>query len=408
MIFFLIAGSSPLTEDEILSAIPPEKLQAIKAIDPKPYFRAFAVMHEGIATPFVGKDRSKMEKTRLRVPRSAVESTRDRAIGAPFYDDYHALENRTEIGREVAQVHKEINGNLHAISVVYGPPGTRDKLAKKDAVSMELDQGQWDTEPEGDGWLLKAIKSIKAFATGILKDGVMPAWAGAVSLGEAYGFDTPPQEKKPMSDPVPTPAMAFRIGADGMPDVQSMPLPVAEHIIKQIVAVKGFLPSQLFSWEQSVGKRSKDADGNTIWEGGDPNFRQALAQHESSLTAPFQAKVKELDGYRGETLKLRTANFRGELMKAALEEAPKNSFDERMTKDLLSRIEDTPVQVPDEVMLLPDEKRGPELEKIKSEYLKGRLERTRQTFADAPKPDGQAPATGEAAPAAAPAAQDRW
>lgn len=409
---FLYASGSVMSEDEILAAIPASTLAEIKRKDPHPYFRAFVVAHEGVAEPFV-KESSGFVKKIIKVFRSAILSMKGRPAGAKYFDDYHKQSGpRTEIGREVAHVQKEVNGNLHDISIAYSEPSQAEAMKQKDIVSMEAD-ADFDRETD-DTFVLRTIKKIAAYATGKSSDGATPAWAGAKSVGALYAFTetppTPPQRKEMTEEEIKAliarqngsggPQPVFKLTQDGFPDPHNTPHSVAEHIVKSFVQAKTIRPSQIWGWKDIFGERAQDASGATIWVGGDADMRQKLLDHEKSLVDPLLQSMKRAEVYQGELVQYRAKDFRTDLAKAAAEEADKHKFDDKLKSILAKRIERGDGLQLDPAVLLSDEKeRGPKLESVRGEYIKAQIDAVRDEWqAGGGKPEGEtAPApTGNA------------
>ncbi len=399
---FLYASGSVMSEQEILSAIPESTLAEIKKTDPHPYFRAFVVAHEGVAEPFVKESQGFVKKI-IKVFRSAILSMKGRPAGAKYYDDYHKQSGpRTEIGREVAHIQKEVNGNLHDISIAYSAPSQAEAMKQKDIVSMEAD-ADFDRETD-DTFVLRTIKRIAAYATGRSSDGAAPAWAGAKSVGALYAFtETPttPQRKEMTEEEIraliarqngggAAPQPVFKLTADGFPDPHNTPHSVAEHIVKSFVQAKTIKPSQVWGWKDIFGERVQDGSGQTVWVGGDADMRQKLLEHEKGLVEPLNQSLKKAEVYQGELVNYRAKDFRADLVKAASEEAAKHKFDDKLKGILAKRIERGDGLQLDPAVLLSDEKeRGPKLEALRGEYIKAQIEAVRDEWqAGGGKPEG--------------------
>lgn len=402
----LYASGSVLSEDEILAAIPAGTLAEIKKTDPKPYFRAFVVAHEGVAEPFV-KEKGSFVKKMIKVFRSAILSMAGRSPGAKYYDDYHKQSGpRTEIGREVAHIQKEVNGNLHDISIAYSSPSQAEAMKAKDIVSMEAD-ADFDKETE-DTFVLRTIKSIAAYATGKSSDGAQPAWAGAKAVGAMYAFSTDTQpQRRDMTEEEIRALIAqnkgggqpvFKLTPDGFPDPHNTPHAVAEHIVKSFIQAKAIRPSQVFGWNDLFGEKVKDAGGQLVWVGGDTEMRTKLLEHEKGLTDPLVKEIQKGETYKGELVQYRAKEFRSDLLKNALEEADKHKFDDKLKGILSKRIErGDGLQLDSNVLLADEKERGPQLEAVRGNYIKAQIDAVREEWqAGAEKPAGDtASATGQ-------------
>lgn len=396
---FLYASGSVMSEDEILAAIPASTLAEIKKKDPHPYFRAFVVAHEGVAEPFV-KESSGFVKKIIKVFRSAILSMKGRPAGAKYYDDYHKQSGpRTEIGREVAHVQKEVNGNLHDISIAYSEPSQAEAMKQKDIVSMEAD-ADFDRETD-DTFVLRTIKRVAAYATGKSSDGAAPAWAGAKSVGALYAFtETPPQRKEMTEEEIRAliakqnggsgPQPVFKLTADGFPDPHNTPHSVAEHIVKSFVQAKTIRPSQVWGWKEIFGERVQDGNGQMVWVGGDADMRAKLLEHEKGLVEPLNQSLKKAEVYQGELVQYRAKDFRADLAKAAEAEADKHKFDANLKAILAKRIErGDGLQLDPAVLLAEEKERAPKLEAVRGEYIKAQIEAVRDEWqAGGGKPEG--------------------
>lgn len=385
---FIRASGSILTDQEIIDAIPASTMARIKAKDPHPYFRAFVVAHEGVADPFV-ETKSGFVKKVVRVLRSTIESMARRMPGAKFFDDYHKKGNRVQIGTEVAFLQKDIDGNLHDIAIAYADPSQRQKLSEKDIVSMEADVS---VDEHSDGSLvLSVIKQIKAYATGKSSDGGLPAWSGARSVGALYAFsETNTQEHNTMSaDGISSGSsftgqngvrLPYPVTPDGFPDPVSTSYSHAENIVKSFLRAKTVRPSQILTWDAIFGKREKGPGGETLWTGGDQEFRNRIFEHEKSIVEPYQKQIDDLKKYRDEAVSYRTKDFRQELIKSAREEAGKHKFDEKLTNIVMKRLEKVALSVDPAVMLLDEKERGPKLETMKADVIKSTIEDVRSEW----------------------------
>lgn len=393
----LHASGGVMTEEEILAAIPAGVLSEIKAKDPHPYFRAFVVAHEGTAEPYVNESGSFVKKI-IKVFRSAILSMKDRAPGAKYYDDYHKQTGpRIEIGREVAHLQKEVNGNLHDISIAYSPPAQSGAMRQKDIVSMEADA---DFERENDmTFVLRTIKKIAAYATGKSSDGAMPAWSGAKAVGALYAFTETPTRGVDMTEEEVRALLAkqgggvqpaFRLTADGFPDPQNTPHAVAEHIVRSFIQAKSIKPSQLWSWKDLFGDRVQDGTGQTVWVGGDSDLRAKLLEHEKGLAEPLRADLQKADVYKGELVQYRAKDFRADLLKNALDEADKHKFDPGLKAILAKRIErGDGLQIDSSVLLADEKDRVSKLDSIRGDYIKGQIDLVREEWqAKGDKPAG--------------------
>jgi len=402
----LHASGSVMTDDEILAAIPAGTLSEIKRTDPHPYFRAFVVAHEGVAEPFV-KEKGSFVKKIIKVFRSAILSMAGRPPGAKYYDDYHKQAGpRTEIGREVAHVQKDVNGNLHDISIAYASPSQAEAMKAKDIVSMEAD-ADFDKESE-DTFVLRTIKKIAAYATGKSSDGAQPAWSGAKAVGAMYAFTETQPQRRDMTEEEIRALIAqskgsgaqpvFKLTADGFPDPHNTPHAVAEHIVKSFIQAKSIRPSQVFGWSDMFGEKVKDASGQMVWVGGDSDMRAKLLEHEKGLIDPISKEVQKGEVYKGELAQYRAKDFRADLLKNALEEADKHKFDDKLKGILSKRIERGDGLQLDPGVLLADEKeRAPQLEAVRGSYIKAQIDAVREEWqAGGEKPAGDtAPAAGQ-------------
>lgn len=384
-ITFLAAFGGGLSRQEILDAIPPALLETIKFNDPKPYFKAFAIAHEGVATPFF-RSESTGEKFKavVRVMRSAIESLKSRIIGRDFFDDYHAqTSDRKKIAQEVAQVVKDVNGNLHAFSIVYAPPQHVQDLKDKDVVSMESNDFDMVPDPsQQDGFILRAIKNIEAFATGMSKDGVIPAWRGAVEAGAIYAFSNEPtpqresqEERKRMPDEQHERAL-FPL-RNGMPDYANIPFELATAIVKGFFKAKNLQVSDVRTFDDVFGERRVE-NGKEHWLGGDKVMREKFFDHVQNVyVKPHNEAVAALEVHKKDLIDLRRSEFKAALAKAAKEEAPKHQFDEKMAKVLEIEIADRDPGVMDDVFLKPKEEREKVLVEVGGKVVKACVDKVR-------------------------------
>lgn len=174
-----------LHPQEIKNNIPINVLNEIKNKYSQPYFRAYSIAHEGIATPrFIDDNNTDTKSTKWG--RKVIQSIQGvLKKGVQFFVGHNSdnsTEGRKPIGEIVATFQKNINHKLHHIAIGLFP----DKLeaGKYDVCSLEGDVTGKDYE---DISVIESVKNITGIALGNSAYD-KPAFPGAVYLGAIQAF----------------------------------------------------------------------------------------------------------------------------------------------------------------------------------------------------------------------------
>lgn len=171
-------------QDEIKGIIPGSEYDRIRAFDPHPEFRAYAIAHEGESTGGMSVDGMRLGKVIKRWAKQTIERIHAKlAMGTPIFHLHGGSENshdgRRSIGEVVGRALREIGGRLHAIAAVYIKPEYRS--TPLDIASIEADvvyQGP-DREIE-----VRDVTGIALGSSSMLK----PGFAGAKLLAVIQEF----------------------------------------------------------------------------------------------------------------------------------------------------------------------------------------------------------------------------
>ena len=171
---------------DIMSHIDKETLAKIRERDSHPFFKAYAIAHEGYSTPrVIGEGQQK-----IFWPREAIQSIA-KAVkkGIKFFKGHNednSIEGRPYLGRIVASTEKEINGKLHSIVIGYFNPRNRSEVKKYNICSMEA---VWNLVKQGAQLVGESMHKLSGIALGNSKE-ESPAWSGAKELAMVQAFET--------------------------------------------------------------------------------------------------------------------------------------------------------------------------------------------------------------------------
>jgi hypothetical protein len=202
---FKIAGQiQEMAADEILDHVSASAYKRIKAIDPKPVFRAYCIGHEGESTgKVVG-----MGRVVKNWVKAAIEGMNKKlAIGTQFFH-MHGQETNDHSGRKpIAEVAgktlSNIAGKLSAIAIAYIYPDYRD--LPLDVASIEADINMPETINPNARAVDVDVEEITGIALGN-SEIAKPGFAGAGLLAQVQEFadnanheKTPKEGDKPMT-----------------------------------------------------------------------------------------------------------------------------------------------------------------------------------------------------------------
>lgn len=173
-----------LSPQEIKSNIPINIMADIKEKDQHPYFRAYSVMHEGIASPRVIGENNALPTKWTRKVIQASKNILKR--GVQFFIGHNSdnsTNGRQSIGEVVATFQKLIGEKLHNIAIGYFP----DRL-EADKYNICSIEGNILAQDYPDYSIVKDIKNISGIALGNASYG-KPAFPGAIYLGAIQAFD---------------------------------------------------------------------------------------------------------------------------------------------------------------------------------------------------------------------------
>jgi hypothetical protein len=255
-----------------LDIIPKAYLDMIKLKDKNPLFATYVVGVEGISKPKI------LETGMARVitwSREAINQITDKIrLGLNVIKGHtkdNILRNEEILGVVAGKNTKQINGKLSSVIAVYFPNKNNSNF---DTISMESDVLLSD---EGH---IQNVDEVKRFALG-KSDEVVPAFEGAVKVGEIQCFD-------------PITINETKIKQEGN---SKMTFQEVKEAIRQL----NIFPSQLYSIEDLIGN-VENKEGNLVFYGGvDDKLTAALnkrlpdikpLKEEISLK---DAKLKELE-----------------------------------------------------------------------------------------------------------------
>lgn len=180
-----------LGESEILTLIPKDTIARIKATDETPEFRAYAIAHEGTATPkMVGFGSVAMQYLRDAIFRLHERLT----IGTPVFHGHGETNDssgRESIGEIVGKTLRDVGGKLYDIAVTYIKPEYRS--TPLDIASIEADV-EFNPNPTDGKLTAVDIGEITGLALG--NSAVeKPAFAGATLLAAVQAFVSKSEEK---------------------------------------------------------------------------------------------------------------------------------------------------------------------------------------------------------------------
>jgi hypothetical protein len=195
MIVQIQALNLKLSQKEILAAINPKTLEEIKAENPRPYFQAYSIVHEGTSTPNVINEVNKpMKWLREAVEAASLVVKKGVQFFAGHVLNNNSTNGRDSLGKVVGKITKEINGKLNQIVVGYFP--NKDKVKNFDVCSIEADV-QVESKDTID--IVHAIKNLSGIALANSNQ-EKPAFKGAVRLASLQCFDGESEQSKNVVD----------------------------------------------------------------------------------------------------------------------------------------------------------------------------------------------------------------
>ncbi len=172
-----------MAEGEILSLLSHGEYLRIKALDPKPVFRAYVVGHEGTFTPTavgIGKIITQWFEGAVRKLRDQIVLGTKLFLG---HAETNVHDNRQSVGEIVGTALKTIKDKLSVVAIAYIRPEYRN--IKLDIASIEAEV-QLTHDEETDVYDAE-VKDITGIALGDSSKET-PAFAGATLIGEMQAF----------------------------------------------------------------------------------------------------------------------------------------------------------------------------------------------------------------------------
>jgi len=251
-----VQALASFTQEEILAMVPAAKLEEIRKTDEHPFFQAYCIAHEGVSTPTILGDTAKP----ITWFRKAVQSIKKVLLaGVKFFSGHNSdssTEGREALGEVVADLQREVEGNLNHIVVGYFPDKAR--VADMDICSQEA---EWDLIPTPQGFIADTLSKLTGIALSSSRDST-PAFAGARRLGMVQALESnagvPAKETRNM----PT-------------DLTTVPFAELETEMKR----RNVWPSQLWSHDEMIKK--------------DREYKAAVDKIVADATAELTKKLTE-------------------------------------------------------------------------------------------------------------------
>lgn len=284
-----------LSQDELKNAIPMEVRKAIKAKDPKPFYKAWVFVHEGVSRPYDYGQQAEYTVTWEGV-RSAVKAAQSKLTGGLFFSDGHQitadpsikdLDGRDPVGQVVSVFSRSVGAKEYGIVIGYFPPEQVQKAKAAKAVSVDA---MWEAIEQPS--LMDKVKRffVKMFAA---VDSI------ALLINEAPGFP----EATELSEVKAQHVLAFDPVTIEQPNPTEQKTEQKERMsenpveqAKRLIRENNIWLSQLYSPEDVFGKRKILQDGSTYFQGGDKIYNDWLIAHESEIQAKSKEERKELEG----------------------------------------------------------------------------------------------------------------
>lgn len=172
-----------ITEQEILSNIPKEKIDEIKKTNPNPVFKAYTIAHTGDSRPKV----LNAETKKIHWTKRAVESIKNAVKkGIKFFSGHNkdnSTTNREDVGELISTYEKEIDGKLYNIGVGYFPEP--EKVKDYDVCSIEAEVNLIE---EATQYIADSIEDLTGIALG-KSDSEQPAFEEARLVGAVQCFE---------------------------------------------------------------------------------------------------------------------------------------------------------------------------------------------------------------------------
>jgi len=248
---------------DIMSHIDPDILAKIKERDPHPFFKAYAIAHEGTSTPrVIGEGAQKIDW-----PRKAIQSIKG-AIkkGIKFFSGHNednSIEGRPYLGRIVGSAEIEIDGKLHSVAIGYFNPKHRNEVKNYDVCSMEA---VWNLVKQGGRVVGDTIHKLTGIALANGQEEA-PAWSGAKELAMVQAFEAKEKEVVEMPEEI-----KFN-------DVQSW---IKDHVVH---------PSQLFTLDE-IKKDHKFIDQFKVWDDNMIRLEEANKQLDETKKENETIKIE--------------------------------------------------------------------------------------------------------------------
>lgn len=174
------------SQSEILNMLDRKLIEDIKKTDPHPFFQAYSICHPGSSNP---KLLDETEVLPVHWPKKAVQSLKNLVLkGLKLFKGHNkdnSIENRGgELGEVIANVEKEINGELNHIVITYHKPEQIEEAKKYDICSQE---GEWNFIKSAGQLIADSVEKITSIALGKSNEDI-PAFSGARKLGMIQCF----------------------------------------------------------------------------------------------------------------------------------------------------------------------------------------------------------------------------
>lgn len=174
-----------LSQEDILSKIPPDILNGIKSIDPHPFFQMYSIAHEGTSNPKILGEKSKPIYWSKKAIQSIASVIKE---GIKFFQGHNETNDKItqkELGKVVHTFQEEIDGKLHQIAIGYFPN-------KNDAINNDVcsQEATWSLIEDAGKLIADKCKEITGIALEN-SENAKPAFAGAKRLGYVQAFEEP-------------------------------------------------------------------------------------------------------------------------------------------------------------------------------------------------------------------------
>ncbi len=281
-----------MASEDILSHVPANLYEAVKAKDKNPLFRAYVIGHEGISEGQVVGAGNMVKRWFASAIEKIVEKLQ---YGTKIFHK-HAKTNvhagRGVIGHIVGKAKQIINDNMSAIAIAYIRPEYRD--LKLDVASIEADVRLNDDR--NSGVYDADVESISGIALGNSED-KRPGFPGATLLSSIQAFANKTQYNK---------------GDKNMEDIT-----VSE--VKSFIKAENLVPSDLFG----QGDLTKDPIIEEHIEKLQDNFEKSAIKRRNRINDGADATKEELVKTHKEAIKDKDKVITGLQSEAIKTKAPR-------------------------------------------------------------------------------------